>query len=553
MGLSSKKVKNSICLLLLSFTLILFCFEVSAQGPVYNYYYRVSFKDKGSKSVSDYSPEDLLSQRAITRRIKAGIAVPDIKDLPVSGNYIDQVRNMGLTLQCTSKWMNSAVFKTNGPVDIQSISGLEFVENVQTIKKPAGKSKFTDKLYIEPEVADLPAYDRQLTMLNGYPLRNSGLDGKGILIAVLDGGFSKTDLISSLAHLRQRKGIKATRDFVAGGEFVYGYSSHGTAVMSILAGRIPDFLEGTAPGADYLLLRTEDTASEFPIEEDFWAAGAEFADSAGADIISSSLGYFTFDDPEMNYTFSDMDGNTTFVTRAADIAASKGILVVASAGNERNKDWVRLIAPSDGDSVLCAGAVDGDNVISSFSSAGPSADRRIKPDNVALGVSMILQMNEQTLSRGSGTSFSCPVLSGFSACIMQALPAATNMEIITAFHEEGDRTNQPDSLYGYGIPDMVMVIKNLQEKLVYIPEEISVASPNPFFRDLEIIFRDPPERLKVEIISSSGRIVFSKEYKEYITRRLVITELQNADQGLYFVRVVTPKGTITHKVIKLNN
>ena len=211
-------------------------------------------------------------------------------------------------------------------------------------------------------------------MINGYPIHDSGYDGKNVLIAVLDGGFMNADQISSLNGLRNRNGIKATYDFVKKNKTVYNSSTHGTAVLSVLAGNLPGLIEGTAPGADYLLLKTEDVESEFPCEEDFWAAGAEYADSAGADIISSSLGYFNFDDSTLNYKYSDLDGKTAFVTRVADIAASKGILVVNSAGNERNSFWKRIIFPSDGDSVIAVGAVDGNNTISSFSSAGPSAD-----------------------------------------------------------------------------------------------------------------------------------------------------------------------------------
>ncbi len=208
----------------------------------------------------------------------------------------------------------------------------------------------------------------------------------------------------------------------------------------------PVSIEGTAPGADFWLMRTEDTESEFPVEEDFWVAGAEFADSLGADIISSSLGYFAFDDPSMNYKYSDMDGNTAFITRAADIAASKGILPVNSAGNERDNAWIHIIAPSDGDTVLAVGAVDGNNSISVFSSAGPSYDRRIKPDVVAQGVSVPVQVNTSVVERAGGTSFSCPVISGMCACIMQAVPEASDSDIIAALHSSSDRFLTPDSL-----------------------------------------------------------------------------------------------------------
>ncbi len=389
-------------------------------------------------------------------------------------------------------------------------------------------------------------------MLNGDVVHNSGFDGKGILIAVLDGGFANAENISSLETLRNRQGIKGTFDFVRKSEFVYDYHNHGTAVLSILAGSLTGTIEGSAPGADYWLLRTEDTGSEFPVEEDFWAAGAELADSIGADIISSSLGYYVFDDPSLDYKYSDMDGNSTFVTRAADIAASKGILVVNSAGNERNNPWLHIIAPSDGDSVLAVGAVDGDKVISSFSSAGPSYDRRIKPDVAAQGVSVVVQVQESVVERSSGTSFSCPIISGMCACIMQAVPRATNADIISALHSSSDRYLIPDSLYGYGIPDIARVINQLQEKYLAKPENASVAGPNPFIDELRITFRDNPEQLRIEIYNINGRLVMKRNYREYISRSLILDDFHNFANGLYFIRLYTPGGTFIHKVIKID-
>jgi serine protease AprX len=334
---------------------------------------------------------------------------------------------------------------------------------------------------------------------------------------------------------------------------VYSYHNHGTAVLSVLAGIIDGVIEGTAPGADFWLLRTEDVLTEFPVEEDFWAAGAEFADSIGADIISSSLGYYSFDDPSMDYKFSDMDGNTTFVTRAADIAASKGIVVVNSAGNERTKPWLRIIAPSDGDSVIAAGAVDGSNAIAIFSSAGPSADSRIKPDNTTQGVSVVVQTLETTVSRANGTSFSCPVLSGMCACVMQAVPKAINTDIIEALHKNGDRYNSPDSLYGYGIPDMAGVVTTLQELLITNPEDATILGPNPFTENIEITFKEPPGTLRIMIFTASGQIVVSRTYQEYVGRTLIISDLQDKQQGMYFITLFTSNRTFTHKVIKLNN
>jgi serine protease AprX len=547
----SAQIRKRRVRIILSLILLLTIHSLKSQAQEYIYFYRVSFRDKGANSTSVFSPSDLLSQRAIDRRLQAGIEVPDYRDLPVFRDYTDQVSALGFTLHCTSKWMNSALFKTKTEVETATLLSLPFVSGVQVVKKPAGKSNFTDKLDLTASLQDYPPYDRPITMLNGYPLHNSGYDGTGILIAVLDGGFTYADKASSLAMLRSRAGIKYTYDFVNKNRNVYGYHTHGTMVLSVLAGHISGAIQGTAPGADFLLLRTEDGASEFPVEEDFWAAGAEFADSAGADIISSSLGYYMFDDPAMNHKFADLDGNTTFVTRAADIAASKGIFVVASAGNERNKAWLRIIAPSDGDSVLAAGAVDGYNMISSFSSAGPSADGQVKPDNAALGVSIVVQANETQLARLNGTSFSCPVLSGMTACLMEAVPEAGNKEIIDAIHKSADRYNYPDSLYGYGIPDMNKAITTLQDLHLVVPENKSVVCPNPTMGDIEIVFNQAPGNIRIEVVTSSGVPVFVKDYGAYAGRSLEITALNDREQGIYLVKLLTGTGIYTHKIVKL--
>ena len=539
-------------IIVLSLACISINYRLSAQGITYNYFYRVYFKDKGDLNPTNYTADALLSKRAVNRRQKAGIPVPVLSDLPVYPYYISEVSKKGFYLHCTSKWMNTGLFKTQNLADINLLLNLPFVKDVKIVKRPAVKSNYSDKLDFTLQTAD-PTFDRPLTMLNGQFLHYSGFDGTGVLIAILDGGFLNADLISSLNDLRSRKGIKGTRDFVLKSEYVYSYHNHGTAVLSVLAGKISGIIEGTAPGADFWLLKTEDVLTEFPVEEDYWAAGAEFADSIGADIISSSLGYFNFDDPAMNYKFSDMDGNTTFVTQAADFAASKGILVVNSAGNERATTWKKIIAPSDGNNVIAAGAVDGSNNIAYFSSLGPSADGRIKPDNAAQGVSVTVQTNETSIGLANGTSFSCPVLSGMCACVMQAVPQAINTDIIGALHKNGDRFNTPDSLTGYGIPDMAGVIATLQELLITKPENETIIGPNPFTDDIEITFKRNPGTLKVMIYSSSGQIILNKNYQEYVGRTIKISDLQNKQQGIYIIKLVTSNGTFSHKVIKLNN
>ena len=533
--------------------LVIFCTCSLYGQESYSYFYRVYFRDKGVNTASNYAPEKLLSDRALARRQNAGISVPDNRDIPVYKNYIDEISSLGYKLHCTSKWMNTALFKTLSPSDIVQILNLPFVSKVQIVKTAGKKKRINDKLDFQIEQSDDPSYDRPVEMVNGYSMHNSGYYGNNILIAVLDGGFINADQISSLSSLRNRNGIKATYDFVNNNEHVYDYSTHGTAVLSVLSGQIPGMMEGTAPGADYLLIRTEDTESEFPCEEDFWAAGAEYADSAGADIISSSLGYYNFDDPEFNYKYSDMDGNSAFVTVVADIAASKGILVVNSAGNERNKEWKYILSPADGDSVLAIGAVDGNNIISTFSSSGPSADGRIKPDLVTMGVSVPVQTSESSTGRSNGTSFSCPVLSGMAACLMEAVPTAINTEIINALKSSADRYNFPDSLYGFGIPDMDIALTKLQDLYAIVPDTKTVAGPNPTTGNIEITFRESPEHLEVEIFSMTGKIVFKKYFSSFAGRILHLTELQNSEQGIYFIRLKTESGIMVHKIIKLRN
>jgi hypothetical protein len=526
---------------------------MSGQTTSYSYFYRVYFLDKGDIITDNYSARDLLSSRAIDRRHKSGIKVPDFLDFPVNRNYLENVSRLGLVLHTTSRWMNTALFKSQEAFDIEELLSLPYVIGVKSVKTPGKKNSHNDKLELHIIQNELPVYNTPITMINANKMHPSGYDGKNILIAILDGGFLNTDMISSLNTLRSRKGIKKTYDFVNKNESVYNNSVHGTAVLSVLAGNIPGKIEGTAPGSDFLLIKTEDVESEFPCEEDFWAAGAEFADSTGADIISSSLGYYTFDDPSLNYKYSDLDGNTSFITRVADIAASKGILVVNSAGNERNTDWKSIIFPSDGNNVVAAGAVDGNGIISDFSSSGPSADGRIKPDNVTMGVSVPVQTTGNSVGRSNGTSFSCPILSGIAACLMQAVPGALSSDIIVVLQSSADRYNHPDSLYGYGIPDIGLALDKLQNKYTKIPDDGLLIYPNPTKGDFEIVFSVPPENIEIAIFTLNGKIVFRKKISGYAGRTLVITELENREQGVYFLRITTGSVIKVRKVIKIKS
>jgi len=516
------------------------------------YYYRITFNDKGNTNVGDFAPEDLLSPAAIARREKCGVAPLTVSDLPVNHNYISAVVQRGLVFRCASKWLNSALFTSVLKIESDALSDLSFVKAVLLVKNPTDPVKSTSEKYgVTSSGSITDACDPNFP-LNGVPLHQSGFTGKNIIIAVLDAGFINADLIEALEPLMLRGGVVATRDFVNGSDYVYDYHNHGTSVLSILAGSVPGVISGTAPGADFLLLRTEDDESEFPVEEDYWAAAAEYADSAGADIITSSLGYFMFDNPAMDYSFSDMCGNTAFITRAADAAASKGILVVTSAGNERNNEWVRILAPSDGDSVMCIGAVNQDLTISSFSSAGYSSDGRVKPDVVAPGVNLSIQCVPGQWHSGSGTSFSCPAVSGLCASLMQAVPDATASEVMNAVRESSDRFNNPDSLYGYGVPDFIAALKKLEDQHTFKPEVKISAGPNPFFDQISLWFRDSPGHLSVTMMDFSGRPMMRKEFPVYASRSCTIEGFGRMAQGVYYLKVTTDAGAKVFKMIRLS-
>jgi serine protease AprX len=531
---------------------------LKGQDSGYNYYYRIYFRDKGENRISDFTPAELFSQRAIERRKKEGITQLDFMDIPVYTGYLDIISSMGMKFHCKSRWMNTALFKSAGPVDMNSLLDLSFVENVKIVKNPVSKGEHRDKFEKEFNY-DRNAYNNAIIMVNGEIVQSSGYQGRGKLIAVLDGGFLNFDKLPALEALRLRNsGIIATYDFVKRDSFVYDYHTHGSNVMCVLAGEIQNQLAGTAPGASFLLLRTEDTFSEFPVEEDFWASGAEYADSAGCDIITSSLGYSLYDDPSMDYKVSDMDGHTVFVTLAAEAATAKGIVVVNSAGNERDNSWNHIIAPADGENVFSVGAVDWNGILASFSSPGPSSDGRIKPDVVAQGVYIPVQTINSYQQPGAlaeitnvnGTSFSCPVISGMIACLMQAVPEAKASDIVSTIRAVSDRYDSPDNDYGYGIPDMAKAVEMLQEKFVPLPSESLAIGPNPFTDLLKVTFRENPEWLFVEIFDSSGKRVYNRFYNQYISLTYTIDELRNYVQGIYFLRLSTARGKFTCKVIK---
>ncbi|RLD52427.1 MAG: hypothetical protein DRI97_14505 [Bacteroidetes bacterium] len=333
--------------------------------------YYVQFTDKNNSPYSISNPEAYLSQRAIDRRNRQNIAI-DMKDIPVNPQYLQGVRNAGATILNPTKWLNGTTIYTNNPSVIAAINLLPYVSSVSKSEKIGdsqenGKAFFENEDYSVAPSAYLQAkststYDygpsyNQISMLNGDQLHALGYKGEGIIIGVLDAGYDNADNLPVFDSLWADGRVLGNYDFVDGGAIQYDKHFHGTGVLSLMAGNYPGEIVGTAPRASYFLFRTEDGASEYIIEEYNWVSGAEYADSVGCDVLNTSLGYSEFpDDPTQNHTYEDMDGNTTPITIGADVAASRGMVVVNSAGNSGTSSWYYITAPADGNEVFSIGS-----------------------------------------------------------------------------------------------------------------------------------------------------------------------------------------------------
>ena len=373
-------------------------------------------------------------------------------------------------------------------------------------------------------------------------------------IAVLDAGFYQVDAMNVFDSLWLNGQILGTRDFVMPGNNVFNESTHGMMVLSTMGANIQGQMVGTAPKANYWLLRTEDATSENLIEEDNWAAGAEFADSIGVDLINSSLGYTTFDDAAMSHSYQDMDGRTTRVSQAATIAARKGILVVNSAGNSGGGWWKYIGAPADADSIITVGAVNNMGNYAAFSSIGPSYDNRIKPTVAALGEGSVIATGGG-VSTGNGTSFASPIICGMTACLWQAFPQKTNQDIIEAIRLSASQYYTPDSLLGYGIPNYPVAAILLSGNNIYNFDKDNSFNvfPNPFNDILYIAYNSlDSQNVRVEIFNLKGERLFAvndiPRHMGY--NSITINNLSGLTNGIYIVRITSGNKTSTQKVLK---
>ena len=427
---------------------------VSAQQDTLKY--RISIRDKAATTYSLDRPEEFLSKKAIERRQKQRLAI-DSTDLPVCRKYVDAIRKKGVNIVTMGKWDNFVTVSCNDTTLIDKIAKLPFVratEKVWIAPDPKNPTMATERdslvntpLWIKEAYG--PAL-RQIRISNGDKLHKAGFKGQGMTIAVIDAGFHNADSIDAMKNIN----ILGTKDFVNPQADIYAESSHGMCVLSCIGMNQPHVMIGTAPEASFWLLRSEDEYSEHLVEQDYWAAAIEFADSVGVDVVNTSLGYYAFDDKSKDYRYRDLDGHFALMSRQAAKAADKGMIVVCSAGNAGSGPWKKTTPPGDADNVLTVGAISKKGELAPFSSIGNTADGRVKPDVMAVGLGSDVMGTDGVLRRANGTSFSSPIMCGMVTCLWQALPNLTAKEIIELVRRSGDRAKYPDNIYGYGIPDM---------------------------------------------------------------------------------------------------
>lgn len=453
---------------ILLFTLLGFGLKLNAQNE--QYAFLVHFKDKALTEHNLNAPQTYLSTRAIERRSKYNIAI-DSTDLPVVPAYVDSILHItNGFLHLTSKWDNYVIILIPDSTDILLLNNIAFVKDFKQVAYYATGLHYmpspntdTSQTGNKPTDFDATYYGaawNQIHLCHGEYLHNEGYRGNGKLIAVIDAGFMNVDGIGAFDSLFQQGRLIDHHNYVLDTDYVYDYSEHGTNVLSCMASVSPEIHVGTAPDASYALYISEDVASEQLIEESNFAAAAERADSIGADEITTSLGYNTFDNPADNHTYSDLDGNTTIAAKAANMATRKGIFVVASAGNEGATPWGYILTPGDADSAMTIGSVNSAKVRANSSSHGPNAAGHLKPDECGMGVSAGVVGADGQTNNASGTSFAAPVIAGLSACLMQAVPNLTPMQLKALIASISDSFSNPDSLIGNGVPDFRKAINS---------------------------------------------------------------------------------------------
>ena len=510
--------------------------------------YRVSLTDKIDNPYSIDNPSAYLSERAIAKRARFMIPITE-QDLPVNPQYIQQICQLDANIRvlCTSKWMNTVTIYCPDSLKLAQIQQLSFVSDILPVANY--DVNFTNTREATPEVQEIPItyndmrdsvlpYDygyayEQIAIHNGHLLHNLGFRGDSMLIVVFDAGWDNLDTSAFFSTLFQNGQVWGTRDLIPWRNNVYEGHYHGTIVTSTMAGFQESVMVGTAPRANYYFIRSEEPDFEELIEEDFWAQAAEIADSLGADVINSSLGYTNFADfPECQFTYENTDGVTSIASRAATILGQKGVVVCISAGNEGNSEWHHIGHPADAFDVLAVGAADVFGNIAGFSSRGPSYDGRVKPDITSVGVATTCMWPGDLLGTADGTSLAGPVAAGLCACLWQALPNASSTELMQIIRESGSCYNNPNDSLGYGIPDFFAAYSQHVPVTDFMLENVEVF-PNPC-TDFLKISNASAEISMIEIYASDGKLVkvFSPKNDLFIN-----LEVKNLPEGFYVGKV----------------
>lgn len=526
--------------------------------------YLLLFRDKAGTSFRTDQPAQFLSARAVVRRQRQRIAITE-RDLPVSATYVQGLRQAGARVLYTSRWLNAALVEATA-AQLPALLALPYVKGLETgrVLNNARLAPTSPQVAVGQraskfgQAATIPAYGSsafQLQQLGVDKMHDQGYHGETMLVAILDAGFLRANSVPYLSPLFAENRVLATYDFPDRETNVYNDDDHGLNVLSVMAAEAPNQLYGPAYKASYLLLRTEIAATENPVEEAYWLVGAEYADSTGADVINSSLGYTTFDNPADNHTYADLTGSKTLISRAATWAAEAGIVVVNSAGNEGAEAWRYISAPADSPGVLTIGAIDRNGLLARFSSVGPAPDGRVKPDLVALGQGVVLGTSAGTVSSGNGTSFSSPLVAALATGFWQAHPTLTATQVRNILRQSGSQAGRPDAQYGYGIPNFERAhqLASAQELLTTYPNTALVVYPNPFSDgerlSLTLADDEQPQPLTIRVTNLAGQSVFQRSFATGENGSLSI-QLADLQSGIYLLSVQSENRTRTLRLLK---
>ncbi|MCR5660030.1 MAG: S8 family peptidase [Bacteroidales bacterium] len=543
----------------LSLLLLLVVASFFAEAQIATNIYWVQFTDKDNSPYSIDNPEAYLSSRALQRRANLGIAI-DEYDIPVNPQYLQAVADCGVELLNPSKWLNGVSVYSADASAIEAVDALPFVSVVRNCPNDLKAQEQKQRWLTEEQKAYAPnrattgyygGAEAQVKQLNVDVLHNMGYDGSGVVVAVLDGGFFGTDGQPCFDNMREEGRLLGVRDYVYGSTTVYSQSTHGTSCLSTMAAYDPENMVGTAPKASYYLIHTEDVDSENIVEEYNWVSGAEYADSLGVDVCSTSLGYIGFDMAQWDHPFAHFDGHTAPMTIGAEIAASRGMICVNAASNAGD-GVCTLGVPADAEHILTIGAVDASGVRSDFSSVGPTYDGRIKPDVMAMGEGTCVAVGYEEWGwgyyNGNGTSFATPVLAGAVACLRQARPYASVQVICDVIRRCGNRSDNPDSYYGYGIPDFAQAFELLalnEPSEPYSGEVLSVF-PNPSQGSVHVVLNQGVSA-EVTVFDVMGRKLCNYHFNG-LNHTSLENYLNTLDSGVYFINAVSELG---HQTLKL--